>query len=176
MRNITIISVSFIALCFTIIVSCNKNEAKESDFFYLTNDFNENLGGNSGFKFETLEIIHYINFDDERPDFIVRPFYYTSYEAYPPYFISSKINVSFAYLGDFDDFESALQYYNSFEFDETKNYGFSNFTSPPAQSNQIWLVKLDAGKHGLLLVVTANYYMKRDNTPFVGVLFKAKNV
>ena len=71
MKNIIIAALTVI--CFTVAVSCNKNEANNSDIndiFTLNNEVDKD-DKIIGFNFEPMQIIKYPNTDELAPDFIV---------------------------------------------------------------------------------------------------------
>jgi len=157
----------FIFICLIIFTSCDEDKGKVNDIFTLTSD------DPKGFSFESLKFISYPYSTNQMPDFVVLAHTDETGKVISP-FLSSPISESkFALVGDFENFELALQSFDSFELED--NYTFDVYALP-VRPNQIWLVKTGTEKYGIILITSSNFYEKKDNAPYAEVSFKAKKI
>ena len=157
----------FIFFCLTILTSCDKDKEKENDFFTLKSDEMK------GFSFESLKLISFPNSANRMPDFIVIAYTDETGKIISPSLTSPDLERKFALVDDFENFEIALQSFESFETED--NYVFDMFALP-IRPNQIWLFKIGIEKYGIILITSSNFYEKNGRTPYADVSFKVKKI
>jgi len=155
----------FIFICLIIITSCDKD--KDNGIFTLTSD------DMKGFSFKSLKYISFPFSDNQMPDFIVFAHQDETGKIISPSLASPSLERKFALVDDFENFEIALQTFESYESED--NYIFDMFALP-VRPNQIWLVKIESENYGIVLITSSDFYEKKDKTPYAKVSFMAKKI
>ena len=161
--------------CLFFIASCGKKITNDDDIFTLNSSVEGSLPFRiRGFSFETMRIINYPNSRNQEPDFLVMAHTDVTGKVLSPFLSSFDLGKNkFAKIDDFDNHEAAVQHFSVFTLEE--DYEF-DIVALPIQPNQIWLIKTENGKHGIILVTSTRFYEKEDNTLYAEISFKAKRI
>lgn len=153
-----------IAFCLLIFVSCDKENNKPADEFTLKSS------EYTGFLFEGLKIITLPNSNNLKADFLMSPQTTENGDVVSPFFAHPDLESRFYLSGEFENFESALSSFESYIIpDDIQYQQFALFV----RSNQIWLVRTNTEKYGVVLIKSAEYNIYND-TPYAETTFKAK--
>jgi len=161
----TNIKLLFIALIL-IWTSCDKEKTLP------TNEFTLDSATHKGFLFENLDIIDFPNSNDLKPDFIVLAQTSDNGDVLSPFLSQPDLENRFILSEEFDDFESAQAYFDSYSTPENKPFQQFALNVKP---NQIWLIKTNSGKFGKILIISTEFN-NIDNKPFAKATFKAENL
>jgi hypothetical protein len=149
-----------------VMVSCDKEKNTPSDEFTLkSNQY-------TGFSFEKLRVVDFPFNQSLKPDFSVLPHTLENGNVVSPFFSHPDLESRFFLSGSFENFENALIEYNNFVIPD--NYQFEQFAFG-VQPNQIWLMKTNKNKHGIVLIISAIFNNNND-TPYAETTFKARIV
>lgn len=147
-----------------ILISCDKENNQHSDEFTLkSNQY-------TGFLFEGLKVIDFPNNENRKPDFLVAAQTLENGDVVSPFFSNPDLESRFLLSGSFENYESALNEYNNFAV--PANYQLAQFALN-VQPNQIWLIKTNTKKFGVILIKSAKFNNFND-TPYAETTFKAK--
>ncbi len=161
----TIIKLLFIAL-FLIWTSCDKEKTLPTNEFTLDSEMHK------GFQFESLNIIDFPNSSDLKPDFIVLAQTSDNGDVLSPFLSQPDLENRFILSDEFDSFESAEAYFDSYSTPEIKPFQQFALNVKP---NQIWLIKTNSGKFGKILTISTEFN-NIDNKLFAKATFKAENL
>ena len=161
----TNIKVLFIALLL-IWTSCDKENK------LLTNEFTLDSSTHKGFQFENLDIIDFPNSNDIKPDFIVLAQTSDNGDVLSQFLSQPDLENRFILSEEFDNFESAQAYFDSYSTPENKPFQQFALNVKP---NQIWLIKTNTGEFGKILIISTEFN-NIDNKPFAKTTFKADNL
>ena len=149
-----------------ILISCAKEENKPSDEFTLKSS------QYTGFVFEDLQIISFPNTDNLKPDFLVSAQTVENGTVVSPFLSHPALETRFFLSDTFENYENALASYNNFIIPE--NIQLEQFALN-IKPNQIWLIKTNTEKFGVILIKSAAFNNNND-TPYAETTFKAKNI
>lgn len=161
----TIIKLLFIA-SFLILTSCDKDKTLP------TNEFTLDSVTHKGFQFDNLDIIDFPNSNDLKPDFIVLAQTNDNGDVLSPFLSQPDLENRFILSEEFDSFESAQTYFDSYSVPENKPFQQFALNVKP---NQIWLIKTNSGEFGKILIISTEFN-NIDNKPFAKATFKAENL
>ena len=153
-----------IAICLFFFISCDKENSKPADEFTLKSN------ANTGFLFEKLKIINFPNSNNLKPDFILSPHITANGGVVSPYFSHVDLESRFHLSGEFDSYENALNYYESYILSDDVH--FQQFALP-VRPNQVWLILTNNERYGVVLVKSTEFNDNND-TPYAEATFKAK--
>jgi len=147
-----------------VMVSCDKENNKPSDEFKLkSNQYN-------GFSFEKLKVIDFPNTENLKPDFFLAAQTLDNGDVVSPFFSHPDLESRFFLSDSFENYESALNEYKNFEVPD--NFQLEQFALS-VQPNQVWLIKTNREKFGVILIKSAAFNNLND-TPYAEATFKAK--
>jgi len=149
-----------------ILISCDEEESKPSDEFTLSSSQYK------GFLFEEMQIISFSNTNDSNPDFVVLAQTDENGDIASPFLTHPELERRFYLSNSFDNYEKALSSYNNFEIPENYHLIQSALNIEP---NQIWLIKTNSEKFGVVLIKSTEYN-KDNDTPYAEATFKAKKI
>jgi len=161
----TIFKLLFIAF-FLIWTSCDKEKTIPTNEFTLDSEMRK------GFHFESLSIIDFPNSSELKPDFIVLAQTNEIGDVLSPFLSHPDIESRFILSDEFDNFESAQAYFDSYSTPE--NEPFQQFATN-VKPNQIWLIKTNSGKFGKILIASTAFN-NIDDKPYAKVTFKAEHL
>lgn len=147
--------------------SCDKKEDnKPSDEFTIkSNEY-------TAFSFEKLKVIKFPFNNNLKPDFLVSPHILENGDVESPLLSHPDLEYRFFLSGNFENYENALAHYNSFI--NPDNFQFEQFAFG-VKPNQVWLMKTNNNKLGIVLIRSAVSYSDND-TPYAETTFKARIV
>jgi len=167
MRTICALKIFFYFFSFIILTSCDKDPVKDKDIFTLTSK------DRKGFKIESLKIIDYSKTPKKMPDFFVFAITTNAGDIVSPGLSNPFLENIFVLIDNFENYETAFQYFSSFELKD--DYIFEKIAAP-VLPNQIWLIKAGTNKFGIFLITKTQYYEDNDKSPYAEVSFKAKKI
>jgi hypothetical protein len=150
----------FISL-FVFFASCDENNDNPS------NEFTINSSDFKGFSFDLFKVVDYPG--PQNPDFFVLVQIENHGELKGPYLSHSDLEARFYMAEEFEDSESAKDFYTSYLPDEEQTLQQFALNVKP---NQVWLVKTNSGGYGKILILkTRSGHL--DDKPFAEIAFKA---
>lgn len=153
-------------LVLIILISCDEEENKPSDKFTLSSSQYK------GFLFEEMQIINFSNTNDSNPDFVVLAQTDENGDIVSPFLTHPELERRFYLSNSFENYEKALSSYNNFAISENYHLRQSALNIEP---NQIWLIKTNSEKFGVVLIKSTEYN-KDNDTPYAETTFKAKKI
>ena len=152
------------AIFLIVLVSCDKENNKPSDEFKLkSNQY-------TGFSFEQMKVINYPSTESIKPDFFVAAQTLDNGDVVSPFFSNPDMESRFFLSGSIENYERALNEYNTIAIPE--NFQLEQFALN-LQPNQVWLIKTNSEKYGVLLIESAEFNNFND-TPYAETAFKAR--
>lgn len=149
-----------------VLFSCDKEDSKPSDEFTLKSN------QDTAFSFEKLKVIDFPFNNNLKPDFLVAPHTLENGNVVSPFFSHPDHEFRFFLSDTFENYENALSNYNSFVIPD--NSHFEQFAFG-VKSNQIWLMKTNQNKYGIILIRSAIFNNDND-IPYAETTFKARIV
>jgi hypothetical protein len=147
-----------------VLVSCDKENNTPSDEFTLKSN------QSTGFSFEKLKVIDFPNSENFKPDFLVAAQTLDNGDVVSPLFAHPDLESRFFLSGSFENYKSALNEYNNFSVPD--NFQLEQFALS-VQANQVWLIKTNTEKFGVILIKSAEFNNFND-TLYAETSFKAK--
>lgn len=142
--------------------SCDEEDIAKS------NEFTLNSESLKGFLFSDLRIVDYPD-SNIKPDFIVLAQTNAHGEVLSPFLSHPDLKGVFKFLKQFDNYESAQTYFDSYS--ELEHETFVQF-GLDIKPNQVWLIKTNNDEFGKVLIISTKYN-NHDNKPYAEITFKA---
>lgn len=153
-----------IVIGLSIFISCDKERSKPADEFILKSN------AYTGFLFEKLKIINFPNSNNLKPDFVISPHITANGIVASPFFSHIDLENRFYLSGEFDSYENAINYYESYILPNDAH--FQQFALP-IKPNQVWLILTNNERYGVVLIKGTEFNDNND-TPYAEATFKAK--
>ena len=154
-----------------VVTSCEGDENSNPGFYTLNTEVTSNIF--NGFSFVSLNIIHYPNKQNTKPDFIVLTQMNETGTVLGPYLSQQDLESRFILSNTFMDYNSAKSYFDTLTTFKNKTLEQSAFGVKP---NQIWIIKTNKGDFGKILIIEAKAEIVENNTPFAEIKFKAEKI
>jgi hypothetical protein len=172
MKNVKIIMLIFGLLGF--LAACEKEDpdySKDDGLEVNLNDlpiYSLNSKDSKGFSAENLKVV---DFPKVKPDFIIIPQTNTTGDVMSPFLLHPNLEKRFILSEEFDDPESALAYFETFN-EMPVGIALQQFANN-LSANQVWLIKTISGEFCKILVLEIIIDKK---TSLAGIKFKAEKI
>lgn len=154
-----------LALALLIMNSCDRAPNSPSNKFSLNSEQHK------GFLFEGLKVIDSPNSSGILPDFIVLAQTGENGNVLSPFLSNPLLENRFILSKEFEDIETAEQYFESYSAPEDEPFLQNALNIKPYQ---VWLIKTNNGDFGKILILNS-IFKSIDSTPYAEIKFKADN-
>lgn len=154
-----------------VMTSCEGENNLKSEFYTLNTTVTSNKF--NGFSFENLNIIDYPNKQNIKPDFIVLAQLNETGTVLSPFLSQQELESRFILSNSFSDYNSAKSYFDTLTTIENKTFKQYALGIKP---NQVWVIEINNGDVGKILIVETKTAIVENNTPFAEIKFKAEKI
>lgn len=145
-------------------IACNEDN--------IPSEYSLSSSKDNGFSFDRMNVVNNQIASQIYTDFIVVAGLNETGEFTSPFFTQLEFKTYFVLSKQFDNLQSAQQYFDSYT-KMSENESYFDISALPVQPYQIWIVKTQSNTYGKILILSTINYSSNHST-YCTVRFKAE--